>query len=128
MPSLAPLHDTSVIIPAYNAGKYLAEAIESVLAQQPPPREIIVVNDGSTDDTAAVARGFEQVTCLQQANQGIAGARNTGIGAASGNSWPFWTPTTSGPPASCKPSSRCWSKGRRWTWSSAWRSSSTARR
>ena len=48
----------SVIIPAYNASRYLAEAIESVLAQGYDPLELIVVDDGSSDNTAAVAERF----------------------------------------------------------------------
>ncbi|MFO7570008.1 MAG: glycosyltransferase family A protein [Smithellaceae bacterium] len=75
----------SVIIPAFNAALYLGEAIESVLAQTIPPDEIIVVDDGSDDDTAGVAEKFSRVHVICQQNQGCAVARNTGIAAASGN-------------------------------------------
>ena len=75
----------SVIIPAYNAGKYLAEAIESVLTQTIPPMEIIVIDDGSTDNTAQVAQQFsDRIRYLRQENAGPAAARNAGIAAACG--------------------------------------------
>lgn len=75
----------SVVIPAYNAERFLAEAIESVLAQEYEPIEIIVVDDGSTDGTAAVAQGYAHaVTCVRQPNGGIGAARNRGVEAASG--------------------------------------------
>ena len=75
----------SVIIPTYNRSKLLRVAIESVLAQTYPNIEIIVVDDGSTDDTAeVVAQYVGRVTYLRQANQDVAAARNTGIRAASG--------------------------------------------
>ncbi|MGK2962890.1 MAG: glycosyltransferase [Gemmatimonadaceae bacterium] len=72
----------SVVIPCYNHGRYLAEAIESVLAQSREAEEIIVVDDGSTDDTRAVAARYESVTCVSQANQGLAAARNAGARAS----------------------------------------------
>jgi len=76
----------STIIPAYNAERYLAEAIESVLAQRHRPLEIIVVDDGSTDDTPAVAAAFEDsVVYVHQANSGPAVARNRGLRLARGD-------------------------------------------
>jgi len=75
----------SIIIPTYNRSKLLRVAIESALAQTYPNVEIIVVDDGSTDDTAAVVAQYAgRVTYLKQANQDVAAARNTGIRAASG--------------------------------------------
>jgi glycosyltransferase involved in cell wall biosynthesis len=71
----------SVVIPAYNASAYLAEALESVRQQTAPPIEIIVVDDGSTDATAAIARAAGAIV-LSQANMGISAARNAGIRAA----------------------------------------------
>jgi glycosyltransferase involved in cell wall biosynthesis len=75
----------SVIIPAFNAEAYVADAIETVLAQTYEPIECIVVDDGSTDGTAAAVRAFgAKVTLIQQPNAGIAGARNSGAASASG--------------------------------------------
>jgi glycosyltransferase involved in cell wall biosynthesis len=73
----------SVVIPAFNAEAFLTEAIESVLAQDYGPVEVIVVDDGSTDRTAAVASAYP-VECLRQANSGQAAARNAGVAAARG--------------------------------------------
>lgn len=77
----------SVIIPCYNAAPHLAAAIESVLAQTHAAHEIIVVDDGSTDDTAAIARRYvgRGVTLLTEAHGGVAAARNHGILAATGD-------------------------------------------
>ena len=73
----------SVVIPAYNVASHIAEAIESVLAQDYPDLEIIVVDDGSSDDTAdVVASGFPRVHLIRKANGGAASARNVGIRAA----------------------------------------------
>ena len=70
----------SVVIPAYNQAAYLARAIASVLNQTYRHFEIIIVDDGSTDDTRSVAEQFAQhVRYIWQENQGLAGARNTGI-------------------------------------------------
>lgn len=80
-------HDTplvSIIIPAYNAAQYLPQAIESCLAQTYPHYEILVVNDGSTDNTPDIARDYSGVICINQENKGLAGARNTGIAHAQG--------------------------------------------
>src|SRR5215467_1357999 len=74
----------SVVIPCYNQARFLGEAIESVLAQTCPRSEIIVVDDGSTDDTLKVASSYRQVRCLSQRNQGQGAARNEGLKHASG--------------------------------------------
>lgn len=75
----------SVIIPCYNQGRFLAEAIQSVVAQDYPDKEIIVVNDGSTDNTREVAASFgDQILYLEQPNRGAASARNAGIRASRG--------------------------------------------
>lgn len=77
---------SSVIIPVYNGAPYLAAAIKSVLAQTCPPAEIIVVDDGSTDDSAAVAQVYApRVQCVRQTQQGPAAARNAGIDLATGD-------------------------------------------
>lgn len=76
----------SAIIPCYNYGKYLAQAIDSILAQTHPVAEIIVVDDGSGDNTREVAESFgERVQYIFQENRGRAAARNTGIRAATGD-------------------------------------------
>lgn len=76
----------SVIIPAYNSGPYLTETIESVLRQTYPHREIIVVDDGSTDDTPARAAAYAPaVTCIRQGRCGVGTARNRGLASARGD-------------------------------------------
>jgi glycosyltransferase involved in cell wall biosynthesis len=73
----------SVIIPAYNAVAHLADAVGSVRQQAHPPAEIIIVDDGSTDDTAALAASLgSDVRTFRQSNQGPAAARNHGIAQA----------------------------------------------
>jgi glycosyltransferase involved in cell wall biosynthesis len=75
----------SVVIPAYNQAQYLAGAIRSVLTQSYRDFEVIVVDDGSTDDTPKVAKQFGPVVrYTYQENQGLAGSRNTGIREAKG--------------------------------------------
>ncbi len=75
----------SVIIPVYNGERYLAEAIDSVLAQTHRPVEIIVVDDGSTDGTAAVLEPYrDKIRYVYQENQGVSVARNAGLKAAQG--------------------------------------------
>lgn len=74
----------SVVIPAYNAAPWIAETLQSVLAQTLHDFEIIVVDDGSTDETAAVVAKFERVRYLHKPNRGQASARNMGVHAALG--------------------------------------------
>lgn len=82
--------DISVIIPVYNCERYLAEAIESVLVQQYQPIEIIIVDDGSRDRTAEVARSFgDSVQYHCQAQSGAATARNLGISLAKAEYFAF---------------------------------------
>ncbi len=76
----------SVVIPCYGQAQYLAEAVQSALAQQVPALEVLVVNDGSPDETGAVARSFGgRIRYIEQENRGLAAARNTGIRAARGD-------------------------------------------
>lgn len=76
----------SVIIPCYNAARYIVATLESVLAQRPHDMEVIVVDDGSSDGSAELVRArFPEARVVQQANQGVAAARNHGIGLARGD-------------------------------------------
>jgi glycosyltransferase involved in cell wall biosynthesis len=74
----------SVIIPVKDGERFLAEAIKSVLEQDYSPLEIILVDDGSTDGTAEIARSFEGIRYLYQTNQGHAAAMNLGLNTAMG--------------------------------------------
>ncbi|MBW8001089.1 MAG: glycosyltransferase [Planctomycetes bacterium] len=75
----------SVVIPVYNGGSSICRAIDSVLGQSFSDYEIIVVDDGSSDDTGEKVKGYGgQVTYISQDNAGASVARNTGIAAASG--------------------------------------------
>jgi glycosyltransferase involved in cell wall biosynthesis len=75
----------SVVIPAFDAARYVREAIRSVLAQTHAPLEVIVVDDGSSDTTASVATRFASpVRVVRRAHGGIGAARNTGIAEARG--------------------------------------------
>jgi len=79
------LPSISVIIAVYNGGPTIRRAIESVLTQTYPAHELIVVDDGSTDDTAAVVAEFvDRVRYLRQPNAGVSAARNAGAAAAQG--------------------------------------------
>ncbi|MGL5080079.1 MAG: glycosyltransferase [Microcoleaceae cyanobacterium] len=85
MTSMTGCPCVSVIIPAYNGDHFVAQAITSVLQQDYCDYEIIVVDDGSTDETARIVQSFgSKVRYIQQENQGVAVARNRGIEAAKG--------------------------------------------
>ncbi|MCE7963653.1 MAG: glycosyltransferase [Acidobacteria bacterium ACB1] len=91
---------TSVVIPKYNYGRFIGEALRSVFAQTLSPVEVIVVDDGSTDETAeAVAEFGERVRYILQENAGVCAARNRGVAESSGDLIAFldaddiWEPT-----------------------------------
>ncbi|MCA1667638.1 MAG: glycosyltransferase [Thermomicrobia bacterium] len=79
------LPTVSVVIPAYNEARVIARCLGSLLDQTHRPCEIIVVDDGSTDGTQAIARGFGGVTLLEQSHAGSGAARNRGAGVATGD-------------------------------------------
>lgn len=74
----------SVVVPVYQGEAFLADAVASIHAQGVDSMEVIVVDDGSTDGTADVARGLAGAQYIRRENGGIAAARNTGIAAATG--------------------------------------------
>lgn len=78
----------TIIVPVYNAEAYLARCIDSLLSQTYPDVEIILVNDGSTDDSSKICNSYTQeqrpVLVLNQRNQGVSAARNKGLKYASG--------------------------------------------
>lgn len=74
----------SVVIPVYNGERYLGDAIESVLAQTYRPVQLLVVDDGSTDKSADVAKSYAEVLYIHQTNQGHGVAKNVGAAAANG--------------------------------------------
>ena len=75
----------SVVIPCYNAAPFLAETLTSVVAQTYPPHEVIVIDDGSTDESASIAASFAPlVRVIRQANRGESVAHNRGIAMAQG--------------------------------------------
>ena len=74
----------SVVVPCYNQAHFLGEAIESILAQTYQHFEVVVVDDGSTDNTAAVASTYKDVRYVWQPNAGLSAARNTGMYSSNG--------------------------------------------
>src|SRR5215217_263451 len=75
----------SVVIPCYNQAHFLGEAIESVLAQSYPNFEVVVVDDGSMDNTSEVASRYPEVRYVRQDNQGLSAARNKGVSQSKGS-------------------------------------------
>lgn len=82
------MNKISVIIPAYNSQEYIKDAIESIMRQTLKDIEIILVDDGSTDDTFKICKDYslmdKRIKVIHQENKGISGARNTGIDNATG--------------------------------------------
>jgi len=81
-------HLLSVVIPVYNVSKYLKQCLDSVINQTYKDLEIILVNDGSTDDSLELCEEYQQldsrITVISQVNKGLSGARNTGVENAKG--------------------------------------------
>lgn len=76
---------TTVYIPCYNGAAYLGATLESLAAQTRPPDEVLVIDDGSRDETAAVAGSFGAKVLQHHENKGLAAARNTALGASTGD-------------------------------------------
>lgn len=89
----------STIVPVRSGARFLSDAIESVLAQDYAPNELIVVDDGSTDDSVRIASGYPDVRLLRTPSGGVSVARNAGVEAAAGELLAFldqddlWTPS-----------------------------------
>jgi len=79
----------SVIIPTYNHGKYLLEALESIWSQKYPLVEVVIVDDGSIDNTKEIVAAVTGVKYVYQNNQGLSAARNTGVKNSSGEYFLF---------------------------------------
>lgn len=83
----------SVIIPVYNVATYLQACVESVLGQSYQDTEIILVDDGSTDESGKLCDSFsiqdERIRVIHQNNYGLSSARNTGLRNATGSMSPF---------------------------------------
>lgn len=75
----------SVVIPAYNAARFIAEALQSVLAQTAPPGEILVIDDASSDATAEIAASFGATVICHTQRRGVSAARNAAIAHANGD-------------------------------------------
>ena len=74
----------SIIVPVYNGEKYLSETLESILNQDYAEKEIIVVNDGSTDGSEEILQSYIEIKYLSQENKGVPVARNRGIEESTG--------------------------------------------
>ena len=75
----------SIIIPTYNQEKFLKASIDSALSQDYADKEIIVINDGSTDSTSDILATYNEITIITTPNRGLSAARNTGIEASKGD-------------------------------------------
>ncbi|HEY4324712.1 MAG TPA: glycosyltransferase [Mucilaginibacter sp.] len=83
-PPKSVTHSVSVIIPCFNHGQYLMDALNSIWQQNYPMVEIIVVDDGSTDNTKEILKEVEGIKYIYQENRGLSAARNTGIKNSNG--------------------------------------------
>lgn len=90
----------ALIVPCWNQGRFLGAALESVAAQSVRPTHIVVVDDGSTDESVEVAGGFSGVRVVKQRHRGVAAARNRGLGMVDADLVAFldaddlWPPTS----------------------------------
>lgn len=100
MRPVADVTSVSVVVPCYNAESFIAETLDSICAQTHAPTEILVIDDGSTDSSAAIVERFsDRVRLIRQDNQGESHARNRGLSEATGHWVAFldaddlWEPT-----------------------------------
>ena len=104
----------SIIVPTYNGAPYLSECLHSVLDQLPEDYELIVVGDGSKDDTKIILEGFAGRQSNHQvcfcSHKGVSGARNTGLSLAFADTSSFLTATTVSARGSWKPFARSWKR------------------
>ena len=109
-----------VVIPAYNSAKHIRRAIDSVLAQTRRPDEIVVVDDGSTDDTAGVVETYgSDVRVIHQENAGASVARNAGINAATSEWIAFLDSDDEWLPEKLQVQSELLSRNRQLVWAAA---------
>ena len=95
----------SVVIPLYNKRRYVRDTLQSVLAQSYPRFEIIVVDDGSTDESVEIVKSINdnRIRVIEQRNSGVSVARNRGVWEApKKDMWLFWTRTIGGIRIICK--------------------------
>ena len=96
----------SVIVPTFDYGHFLAACLRSVLRQNVADLEVLVIDDGSQDDTASVVAGCPAVRYVYQHNQGLSGARNTGMQKSSGEYLLFLDADDLLPPPQHRPASK----------------------
>lgn len=83
---MSEMPKVSVIIPCYNGARFLRQAIDSALTQSYPNVEVVVVDDGSTDDSGEIAHSYgDRIKVIEQPNSGLSAARNAGVKASSGD-------------------------------------------
>ena len=96
---MLPIPSVSIVVPVYNAQRYLPAAMKSVLAQALADWELIAVNDGSTDRSLRILKWFAakdaRIRVVDCENRGIEKSLNEGIALCAANSLHAWTPTTS---------------------------------
>ena len=76
----------SVVVPSFNAGRWIAASLDSIFAQSAPPGEVVVVDDGSTDETPQILAAYgDRIRAVRATHGGLAAARNLGLAVAGGD-------------------------------------------